>query len=398
MYFNDQISGRLWKEFTLNFGLRFERYNTSTLNQSGFFKSRNGAFLNPRINFAYYLSENTQFRIGIGAASKSPSLNHIYPDIFYLDVQDILPVNDAAFILDSLITTYKFDQSNPNLKGFQEKKIEMSFDFRFGYFGSSLTGFYSERNGEPISKINPFLYYKYLRPNWQQQNGGEIADTLMSYYTTTINAGWSKFNGMEFTLKSQRINKLNMDFMVNAAYHHVKEKITGLNGKTIFPNNYTIPLYKNFGRWTEKLLLTYQVNYVSKALGIWVTLTAQHVPHYQYKILGGSDSLAVAYYDVLNRETVYIDEADRLNERYKAYRLLKNPLQNTTRNYANKWLFNISMSKALFNGAEVSFFINNFWNDRAIQECPAHPGYFISRNPEIFYGIEFSLVMDKILQ
>ena len=104
----------------------------------------------------------------------------------------------------------------------------------------------------------------------------------------------------------------------------------------------------------------------------------------------------MAYFDGKNEKMVYIDEADRLNEEYEMYRLNKQPFNFQTKKYKSKWLLNMSMSKSLFNGAEVSLFVNNFWDDRAIQENPQSPGEFIERNPEIFYGIEFSMMMDKI--
>jgi len=397
IFFNDQISGRLWKDFILNLGLRFERYTSGELQKIKFVESRHGAFLNPRVNLAYYLSTNTQLRFGFGMASKAPSLNHIYPNANYLDVQDVLIDDDGGFVYDSLISTYKFDQSNPKLKGFQEKKLELSLDQRIGKAAASLTGFYSKRFGEPANQVRPFIYHRYYRNNWPDLTGSTIAKTLMSYFQKTINSGWSKFSGLEFTLTSQPIKKLNMDFLINGAYHYVRDKKEMLSPGSIHSNN-TIPFYQPHGKWTRQLLFTYQVNYISKALGIWVTLTAQHVPYYQYKVLGGSDSLAVAYYDGMNEKMVYIDEIDRLDEEYERYRLTKMPFHYQTKKYKSKWLLNLSMSKSLFRGAEVSLFVNNFWDDRAIQESPQNPGNFIERNPQIFYGIEFSMIVDKSLQ
>jgi hypothetical protein len=63
-----------------------------------------------------------------------------------------------------------------------------------------------------------------------------------------------------------------------------------------------------------------------------------------------------------------------------------------------KWLFNLNVSKSLFKGAEVSFYVNNFLDDPAIRS------YWIDattmsdevRNPDLFYGIEFSMVLDEL--
>jgi len=400
VYINNQITGKLWKEFTLNLGLRYERYTTGRFDKIKFFETKNGAFLDPRFNLSYYLGKNTQLRLGYGRFSKFPSLSYIYPDPVYLDVLDIVPVyreTDTLFVRDRLITTYVFDTSNPNLRGYQEEKIELSIDQQIGDFGFSLTGFYSQRTDEPISQVHPFLYYKYYRPYWPGSQAESIADTLMDNYITKINGGWSKFDGVEFTLKSRLIKNLNMDFCFSATYHHVTSGAKGLSWGTL-RSDFAIPIYKRSQYWTQKLLLTYQVNYISKALGIWVSLTAQQVPHYQIKRSGFADSLAVAFYNGLNDQIIQIPETERLNAKYEQYRLTKDPLDYMTYKYPNKWIFNVRVSKSLFTGVEVSLYVNNFLDDRAFYEDPKHPGYYYSRNPEIFYGIEFSMLMDNVFK
>jgi hypothetical protein len=241
------------------------------------------------------------------------------------------------------------------------------------------------------------LYFKYNRPHWPSSEGESIADTLMLVYNSQVNGGWSKFDGAEFTLKTRRLQKLNMDFMFNATYHHVKSGADGFSWGTARPD-LKIPNYNRTESWTQKLLLTYQANYISKALGIWVSLTAQQVPHYQTKDTGFSDSLAVAYYDGLQDEIVPILESDRLDPEFTEYRQKKNPIYYRALDYQNKWIFNVRLSKSLFKGAEVSLYVNNVFDDRAIQEDPRYPGQYQTRNPEIFYGIEFSMLIDPLLK
>ena len=399
VYFNDQITGKLWKDFSLNLGFRLERYNTARYNEIQFFKSKNGAFLNPRINFAYFLSKDTQVRIGYGRSSKSPSLNSVFSEPFYFDVLDIVPIyrdTDTLFVRDSLVTTYIYDTSNPNLKGYQEEKIEISLDHRIGDIGLSLTGFYSQRDQEPITEVQPYLYSKYYRPNFPSKEGEAVAETYLDVYKKYINGGWSTFDGVEFSLKTRQVKKLNMDFMFNGTYHHVKSGSEGLSWGSV-RSNYTIPIYNRSSRWTQKLLLTYQVNYISRALGIWVSVTAQQRAHYQTKSLGFTDTLAVAYYDGLRDQVIPIPESERLDAAYKNYRLTKNPIDYKALDYPSKWIFNVRVSKSLFKGAEVSLFVNNVLDDRAVYEDPRLPGYYKTANPEIFYGIEFSMVMDNLL-
>ncbi len=396
LYINDQIKGQLGNEFVLEVGLRYERYDAGYLKGLMLFHAQNGTFFNPRMNAAYQLSPSTQLRVGFGKSSKAPALPQIFPDDYYLDVQDIIPINEEIFIRDSIISTYKFDQSNLRLKGFQEQKYELSLDQKIGTFGLSLTGYYAERKGEPVQQIQPFVYHAYSRPNWPDLKQSYISGTFLNYYQKTTNSGRSIFSGLELTLQTEQIQQINLDLLINAAYVQVNEKKQSLLGEIIYPNN-TIPFYNHHGKWAENLIFTYQLNYRSKILGLWLTLTAQHVPLNRNKTRGENDTLAVAYYDGATNQMVYINETDRLNEQYQIYHVSKNPLYYKINSFDAKWLFNLSLSKALCRGMEVSLFVNNLWDDRAIQENPASPGLYLYRNPEIFYGLEFSMQFDRLL-
>jgi hypothetical protein len=54
--------------------------------------------------------------------------------------------------------------------------------------------------------------------------------------------------------------------------------------------------------------------------------------------------------------------------------------------------FNLTVSKRLYDGAEFSLFVNNFFNERNFYFD--RDGFYRSANPEIFYGIEFSSRME----
>ncbi|MBN1542919.1 TonB-dependent receptor, partial [candidate division KSB1 bacterium] len=79
-YFEDKITGRVWKPFTLQLGARYESYRPTGIDFSGlwssesFLSSHNGSFLNPRLNFSMSLLPKTQIRLGMGQTSKSPPM------------------------------------------------------------------------------------------------------------------------------------------------------------------------------------------------------------------------------------------------------------------------------------------------------------------------------------
>ena len=57
---------------------------------------------------------------------------------------------------------------------------------------------------------------------------------------------------------------------------------------------------------------------------------------------------------------------------------------------------NINISKSLGRGAEVSMFVHNFFDDPAyyLNEY----GNYVSRNHDIFYGLEFSVMLDNLFR
>ncbi|MGE5437816.1 MAG: hypothetical protein ACM3O3_11355, partial [Syntrophothermus sp.] len=65
-----------------------------------------------------------------------------------------------------------------------------------------------------------------------------------------------------------------------------------------------------------------------------------------------------------------------------------------------KWLFNLNVSKSLFQGGEVSFYVNNFLDDAAIRTYWSSPTKLDqeSRNPNLTYGIEFSMIIDNLFR
>jgi hypothetical protein len=59
-------------------------------------------------------------------------------------------------------------------------------------------------------------------------------------------------------------------------------------------------------------------------------------------------------------------------------------------NYTGQWLMNLRLSKSLGNNAEVSLYINNFFDNRATWVSP-YTGSQINLNSPIYYGLEMSV-------
>jgi len=389
VFVNDEIT---YQKLSLNCGLRFDAYSSTAV---PLLQAPHGYFFNKRFNIAYSVVPNLRLRLGYGEFSKSPTLNYIYPEAKYLDFFDVIPVineNDTLAVPDSVISTYVFDQSNTRLKGFQERKWELSLDYFFGNVDLTITGFYRYRENEPQLTTVPFIYFRYYRPNWPHSGDEQIIDTYLDYYQQWTNGAWGKYDGIEFHVNTNRFKKFNISFTFDATYYHSKHGRYGLDFGE--PKNLQLPFYRSHLHWFQKLIFNYQIHYTCKSLGMWVALIAQHVPLSVSKTIGSSDSVAIAYYDGLTGKIYDIPRAQQKNEEYDIFHRYLFPQTYELWKYPQKWIFNFRISKSVFNGAEISFFVNNLFNERAFYKTDDISENYSPRNPEIFYGLEFSMLLN----
>jgi outer membrane cobalamin receptor len=424
LFAEDRITGRLVFPFTLDLGLRIDSYNPTTFNPFNVikgddaFEARQGTFLNPRLGAKIIVRRGTHLRASYSKASKTPGLSMIYPEKFYLDVNDIglkhetLPDGRDTTITVPLITTYVYDRTNKNLKGYQSTKYEVGLDQKLGKFAFSLIGYMQETRDIPSTRSVPLVYSRYQWPNWPSDlNKTEIEKVVLasSGYRKSENVGWVKSNGIEFMLRSHRIRKLNMRFWVSAAYifsrtgsdentltyaSSARKFHAGdtLNSGWVVPEDMTIiPMYRPFSSWRQKTVINYKIDYIARPLGIWLTFKAQQVLWDRYLQIAHPTIHAAAYYK--DGQIVPIDEqtstAMGLDRSFSEY--------NTTVDKSkpnDKWLFSVVVSKSLWKGAEISLFVDNIFNDRAYYRNRL--GSYSARNPEMFWGIAFSSKLDHL--
>ena len=60
----------------------------------------------------------------------------------------------------------------------------------------------------------------------------------------------------------------------------------------------------------------------------------------------------------------------------------------------DRFLFNINVSKSIGRGAELSLFVHNVLDDAAYYLNER--GTWVKRNHDIFYGVEFSMILDGL--
>lgn len=384
LYLEDKITGHFFYDFSITAGLRYEMNRPNKINLKGFWgdgniiESYQGTFFNPRFNMMVYLSKDNQVRLSAGTTSKSPSMSSIYPPETVFKWRN--PVSGETLFL-------RYNTYAPDLKGYREAQYEISYDHKFfGLLGSSLSFFYKKRNNEPESTSKPV--YIIL-----QTNGANTSYYVDSYSVYTNSTRQTESKGIEFSLRTSKIKPLNMEFQVVGSYSFLKyiyggfgydsspDKTLGQYPNVVAPGTDSLVgyLYSRGENWSDRFQINYYLKYTHPSLGLWVTLRAEQLVWEKDQSLSG--------------EPIDVNVATASNvESYNFARAIKTkPV---------KWLLSLNISKSLFKGAEVSFYVNNIMDDPATRTYYSSPTVLSqdTRNPPIFYGLEFSFIVDDFFK
>lgn len=384
LYAEDKITGHLLFDFSLMFGFRYEMYNPQKFNITGLWgdgdiiQSKQGTYFNPRASILVYLSDQNQLRLSAGKTSKAPPLSSLYKP------NDVLTWRNP-YSRDLHYVT--IDLKRPNLKGYSELQFEIGYDHKFfNFLGLSLTGYYKERNNEIESSRLPV----FIETDLSGANELFYVDT----YSSDENFGSSITKGIEFSLKTNKIKSINTTLIINGSYSYRNKP-----GSTIIYDknpDESLGQYENYivhtstgdqlygwtylaaGNWKDQLQLNYYMQYTHPELGLWITLRAEQL----FSDRSKKYNLEPVDESLLNPE-----------------KLISREYEGQIKTKPIKWLFNFSISKSLFPGAEVSFYVNNFLDDPAVYSYyqSYNTKIYSNRNPDLFYGLEFSMIFDEII-
>jgi len=406
IYLEDNITGSFrFRPWSLNLGFRYEMYTPEEFNLEGLWndegvvKSKNGTYVNPRIRFKYELMKDTQVRASWGRNSKMPSMTRIFQGPMYLDI-----VEDNVSPPDSmpLVSTYIYNYDNTYLKGYVEEKGELSLDRKFGPVGLILTGFYSSADDMPRYLRDPITIYRYRWTDYPDPASREPIDTIYtdndSGNTHYQFSGWYRKYGLEYQLITKRLERLSTVFRITGSYYKTTTGGDGTSmsgprfndvlGRTIYP------IYPYTEGWRRKMIVNYSADWFIKKLGMWVTFFLQQTLFQAEKDLIDPDPHAHGYFDPETGRTMTITPSESaslgLDRTFDQndLRVIKTP--------NDRLLFNINVSKSIGKSAEVSMFVHNVFDDQAYYQDEF--GYFRSRNHDIFYGIEFSMILDDLIR
>jgi len=406
-YFEDNLAGFLWmRPYNVNLGFRYEMYTPDKLHLDGLFndkgvvESKNGTFLNPRVRLKYEPRDGSQVRFSWGKSSKMPSLSAIFQGPEYVDIveENVTPPDSVP-----LISTYVFNYDMRGLKGYQEEKTELSLDQKIGPVGFILTGFYSKADKVPRGITSPMVLYRYRWTDWPNADGRSVIDTLYTepggsygYYNY---AGWFKSYGVEFQIVTKRIERLSTTFHVSSSYaksqsggHGVYMTSPKIN--TYLGNRTIYPYYYYTEGWGQKMIVNYSADWFLQKLGMWVTFFVQQTLFDADQSYKDPIRYSVGYFDPIEGRYISLtpDQSDLLGltRTYTALDLA------THRSPNDRVLFNINVSKSLGRGAELSLFVHNLFDDPSLYVDDY--GNTAARNPNIFYGVEFSSMLDNLFR
>ena len=406
LYFEDEIKGSLmFRQWSLIIGARYEMYTPQNINWGGLFdsdpfvESNNGSYLNPRIRFRFDFSEDTRLRMSWGKSSKMPQMTKIYQGPMYLDVveENVSPPDSMP-----LVSTYVYNWDNTTMKGYQSSKAEVSIDQKFGPMALILTGFFNESTSIPKSIKEPITIHRYRWEDYPDYDSRTPIDTIYTdnesghgFYNP---AGYSRRWGAEFQFLTKRIESISTVFRVDGSFY---KSWTGADGVyTSSPRqNETLgrtiyPMYNYYESWRQKMIVNYRADWLIKRIGMWVTFHLQQTLFNHRQRVVDPILSSSGYYDPLTEETTYITPEEStylgLDRVYDDLDLAVIKIPN------DRLLFNINVSKSLGRGAEVSMFVHNFFDDPAFYTN--YLGNYSSRNHDIFYGMEFSVILDNLFR
>ncbi len=399
LFFTDNIKGKFLIPFELEAGLRYELYDPR-----GIFKAQHGKYLNPRANLRLHPVKNHTLSIGYGISSKAPTLSQLYPSDKYFDVVDSSYYNAADPLKSfSLVTTYVVNVSNPNLKGFTQETMEAGYDFSLKDWNFSASAYKNKtNNGINLLRVPNFLS-RYSRPNYPSNNGIFPKDTGVTEIFASSNDRYIETKGVEFTIITPTIYFLNGKLQVDAAYTETKTgQKNGIEYSIYYNHTFKDDrqyFYTPRTNWASQFLINYRLTTASQTLGLWATITVQQMVAERDQYYNLEDSkYPLGYTDKFGR-TVWLTDAQKRDvEHAKAVRNYSG-YEYYTEDKPNKFLVNLRVSKSLFAGAEISFFVNNLFNHRPLyseQRTAQLNSSYERRNPPLYYGVEFSSIIDKL--
>jgi hypothetical protein len=194
---------------------------------------------NVRLHLPKFAVNNKPFEIilggGVGVHKKTPTLDHLYPNLQYRDIVELnFYHNNAEFRVAQAYT----DITNPinyQITPATNNKFELNTDFEYNGNRLSLTLFKENMQ----DAFRPYSLYKTIAYNLYDNTSIDLANLNQKpspsdftsvernefyAYTLTENASQILKNGFEFQFNTRRFSGINTRFTLNGAYYKTQYK------------------------------------------------------------------------------------------------------------------------------------------------------------------------------
>ncbi|WP_010253341.1 carboxypeptidase-like regulatory domain-containing protein [Myroides injenensis] len=376
----------------------------------------NNKFLvEPRIQLnllSYYGNENkvsSNFRIGYGQQNKLPTLDYLYPDKMYRDVEVLNWYDNKPQNRLLLTNTYIHDVENNQLKANKNDKIEVGLDFSINNFDISFTVFKekSNRGYEYHYSYLPVNYLKFTEPKTNIIGKPNREDFYSSEEYSFIvlpqvkNSSAITKKGVEYRIVFPTIESINTTIEVNGAYYETI--YTSNQPKMFYPNalaeNKQYPfvgIYDNArGVTTSRLNSNLWINTKIPSLKLVFTTFIQALWYSTTQLDENESFLPSGYLD--NKGIIH--EIDYLANISNRLDLLPLDLRSQKNNFSKDktkpdYTINIKGTKEFKNFCSLSFFVNNIVSLNAKYKNNFNVNQRNWSSP--YFGVEVSLKLDKL--
>lgn len=350
----------------------------------------------------------SNIRIGFGQQNKLPTLDYLYPDKIYRDIEvlnwyDNNPENRLLLTQTSL-----HEVENPNLKTSKTTKLEVGLDFFIKDFEFSVTGFKEESKGgfDYHYGYQPINYTKFIHPQQAIVGKPDRNDFLTEQKYSFIilpevlNSSVVKKKGIEYRVVLPKINPIDTTIEINGAYYQTEY---GSNQPKMFYPKTLIntEVYPYVGIYDKARSLTLSrlntnlwINTSIPKLKLVFTTFVQALWYSTSQLSRGESFKPSAYLD----HNGVIHQIDYDTSLAQNSQLLPLDLTSQKTNFAQDktkpdFTVNFKGTKEFKNFGSVSFFVNHIVNVNSKYKNNYNVNQRKWTSP--YFGVEVTLKLDK---
>ncbi|SEM01055.1 TonB dependent receptor [bacterium A37T11] len=407
IYAEDQSQGRIaGKTLYITAGLRYDNMDPHGLTGTGFAR-----VLSPRINASYQLSRHLSIHGGYGISAKAPTLAYLYPQDAYFDPVNLnyFPDNPAERLI--LVSTYVYNRENPELHVAKSTKNELGFtwddhDRHFtviAYHEKTMNGYVFDNSLGTYDRYTVERYTVAAKAAGQPPIVDPMPariDTFFTDYTIPTNHQINLNRGIEFDADLGQIQDIRTSFVISGAWmqsrqtsaapYFLKLAVTGeteQNRVGIYPE----------GRGSEntRFNTTLRAIHHIPQFRLVATLTIQTIWKDEQKYIN-YDSRAIGYLSKQSGQVTWLtpEESAALDPAKLSDDDITqdiSPEYYLTESWKPLWLFNLRLSKEIGRSIGFSFYANNIFMNRPLEESTRWAGQYTRRNQAFFFGAELSV-------